>query len=161
MHALMAIPPYASSIKTAGRMRGTRKSSPRRWHRNLRLALLCDNKCGQSSILMPPLRIYSAYTPHIRYRFCLPAGQRGAVQYASLSGSSPDARRQDLYRFAHDPDCHVPLLLMTTSGGAAGLTLTMMTGGRGLAKSDIWVLDLTGAAAAVAGGGAHAHHYAW
>ena len=51
------------------------------------------------------------------------------MQYASLSGSSPDARRQALYRFTHDPDCRVLLLLMTTSGGAAGLTLTMVMGG--------------------------------
>ncbi len=33
----------------------------------------------------------------------------------------------ELQRFLHDPDCRVLLLVMSTSGGAAGLTLTAAT----------------------------------
>lgn len=46
------------------------------------------------------------------------------VGHTCLFGAEPDARRAALHRFAHDPQCRVLLLLMSTSSGAAGLTLT-------------------------------------
>ncbi|KAG7672032.1 putative DNA repair protein RAD5A [Nannochloris sp. 'desiccata'] len=47
------------------------------------------------------------------------------VKFASLAGSVSTKRAALLNEFMHDPDCTVLLVLLNTSGGAAGLTLTM------------------------------------
>lgn len=57
----------------------------------------------------------------------LSALQANGVRFVSLAGSDPDARRAALYSFAHDPDVTVLLVMMSNSGGAAGLTLTHAT----------------------------------
>jgi len=49
------------------------------------------------------------------------------VKFASLAGSVSTKRAALLNEFMHDPDCTVLLVLLNTSGGAAGLTLTMAT----------------------------------
>ena len=53
------------------------------------------------------------------------------VSFATLAGSSgaEGGRQKAISTFTHDPKCRVLLILMNTSGGAAGLTLTMV--GRG------------------------------
>jgi hypothetical protein len=47
------------------------------------------------------------------------------VKFASLAGSVSSKRAELLNEFMHDPDCTVLLVLLNTSGGAAGLSLTM------------------------------------
>ncbi|KXZ54387.1 hypothetical protein GPECTOR_5g465 [Gonium pectorale] len=47
------------------------------------------------------------------------------VRCASMVGGDPTARSAALSEFLHDPECRVLLLLKSTSGGAAGLTLTV------------------------------------
>lgn len=42
------------------------------------------------------------------------------VRHASLLGSTPEARQQELHGFLHDPDVTVLLLLMSQGSGAAG-----------------------------------------
>ncbi|KAK9915395.1 hypothetical protein WJX75_008587 [Coccomyxa subellipsoidea] len=47
------------------------------------------------------------------------------LQHVSLAGAQPQARADALKRFIHDPDCAVILIVLSTGGGAAGLTLTV------------------------------------
>jgi len=46
------------------------------------------------------------------------------VEHATLCGASAQQRQAALHRFLHDPNCMVLTVLMSTGGGAAGLTLT-------------------------------------
>lgn len=46
------------------------------------------------------------------------------VGHAMLAGAAPAARAAALGRFARDPRCGVLLVVMSTAGGAAGLSLT-------------------------------------
>lgn len=50
--------------------------------------------------------------------------QANGVGYASLCGANAQQRQDALHRFLHDPTCVVLAVVMSTSGGAAGLTLT-------------------------------------
>ncbi|KAL4426809.1 hypothetical protein ABPG77_006595 [Micractinium sp. CCAP 211/92] len=49
------------------------------------------------------------------------------VRHASLAGANPAQREAALHAFLHDPDCTVLTVVMSTAGGAAGLTLTAAT----------------------------------
>eukprot|EP00887_Chlorella_sp_A99_P005493 scaffold1.g5493.t1 len=53
--------------------------------------------------------------------------QANGVAHATLAGASPVQRQEALDRFHHDPACAVLTVVMSNSGGAAGLTLTVAT----------------------------------
>lgn len=48
-----------------------------------------------------------------------------SIAYTSIAGAQADARVAALQRFIKDPDCTVLTVVMSTGGGAAGLTLTV------------------------------------
>lgn len=50
---------------------------------------------------------------------------QNGVRHATLAGANPAQREDALHAFLHDPDCVVLTVVMSTSGGAAGLTLTV------------------------------------
>lgn len=46
------------------------------------------------------------------------------VKFAGLAGANASKRVSELHNFLHNPECTVLMVLMSNSGGAAGLTLT-------------------------------------
>lgn len=53
--------------------------------------------------------------------------EANGVQHATLAGASPVQRLAALNSFMHDPRCTVLTVVMSTSGGAAGLTVSRAT----------------------------------
>ncbi len=51
--------------------------------------------------------------------------QDNSISYTSIAGAQADTRAAALQRFVKDPDCTVLTVVMSTGGGAAGLTLTV------------------------------------
>lgn len=51
--------------------------------------------------------------------------QDNNIAYTSIAGAQADTRVAALRRFVTDPDCTVLTVVMSTGGGAAGLTLTV------------------------------------
>ncbi len=51
--------------------------------------------------------------------------QDNSIPYTSIAGAQADTRMAALHRFTQDPDCTVLTVVMSTGGGAAGLTLTV------------------------------------
>lgn len=51
--------------------------------------------------------------------------QDNNIAYTSIAGAQADTRVAALRRFMTDPDCTVLTVVMSTGGGAAGLTLTV------------------------------------
>ena len=47
------------------------------------------------------------------------------ICYTSIAGAQADSRVAALHRFMKDPECTVLTVVMSTGGGAAGLTLTV------------------------------------
>ena len=47
------------------------------------------------------------------------------ICYTSIAGVQADSRVAALHRFMKDPECTVLTVVMSTGGGAAGLTLTV------------------------------------
>lgn len=48
-----------------------------------------------------------------------------SIAYTSIAGAQADTRVAALRKFIKDPDCTVLTVVMSTGGGAAGLTLTV------------------------------------
>ena len=48
-----------------------------------------------------------------------------SIPYTSIAGAQADTRVAALRRFMTDPDCTILTVVMSTGGGAAGLTLTV------------------------------------
>ena len=51
--------------------------------------------------------------------------QDNGISHASIAGTQAETRGAALKRFLEDPDCTVLAVVMSTGGGAAGLTLTV------------------------------------
>ena len=51
--------------------------------------------------------------------------QDNGIAYTSIAGAQAETRGAALRKFVKDPDCTVLTVVMSTGGGAAGLTLTV------------------------------------